>query len=274
VPILKTTYLQTNKSSQNTKSLKLISVLLLCGLLSLLFSSTSVYSTVKTSRTVSSYGLIRTPAVKLFETGFETGDLSEVGLEEAWGGSVNIYSGESHSGSYSANCSGPAYGRGRIYPRPSISQLAEVHIRAYFYFETLEGYVQCIRTAGHTIVDGTRYYSYLARVQVAQDYIRLQIGMDGKNPGDWLPDPAPIESELSAIYNFELGTWYCIELSYIKAVTGGARIWVNGEQVVSYVGDTSNSPDIDNIIVGLVLCGADTEIYVDDFVVADGYIGQ
>lgn len=259
------------------KSFKLISAVFVLCLLILSFSITSASLVSEVPQTISSSGMIKIPAVMLFEAGFETGDLSEVDTETAYNGVVEITA-HAFSGQYAARCYGLEMGtpapRARINPKGYfIGYFTEVNIRAFFYFKRLDGYVQCIRTSGHTDVDGTGYYVYIARTVVSQGYVRLQLGMSGKNPGDWWPIGETGPVEITVHYTFELEKWYCIEQRFVKGVNGEARIWVDGEEVISYSGDTSNSPDVRGEVVGIVLCSAETDIYVDNFVVAKGYIG-
>ena len=236
---------------------KLISAVPVSCLLILLFLIASTYSLSEVSQTISSSGIIRVPAVTLFETGFEKGDLSEVDLETAYNGVVEITT-HAFNGQYAARCYGFQIGspapRARIYPKGySIEPVTEVNVRAYFCFQRLDGYVQCIRTAGE--INGT--YTYIARTLVHQSDIRLQLA-----------------EEITKPYSFELGNWYCIEMRFVKGVNGEAKVWVNGEEVISYSGDTSSFPNVKYALVGVILCNAPVDIYVDNFVVAKGYIGR
>lgn len=259
------------------KSFKLISAVFVLCLLILSFSITSASLVSEVPQTISSSGMIKIPAVTLFEAGFEAGDLSEVDAETAYNGVVEITA-HAFSGQYAARSYGLEIGtpapRARIYPKGySIGYFTEVNIRAYFYFQRLDGYVQCIRTAGEMIVNGTAKYAYIARTGVSQGYVRLQLGEKHGTDTDWWPvgENGPIE--ITVPYTFELGKWYCIEQRFVKGVNGEARIWVDGEEVIFYIGDTSNSPDVKYGLVGIVLCNAETDLYVDDFVIAKKYIG-
>jgi len=263
----------TDGGSHQTKSSKLVYAVLLVCLLTLSILITSASSLLEGSQTISSSGMIEYSAVTYFETGFETGDLSEVNTEITDPATINVVSENPYTGTYSAKiytATGGPYGRGRLVK--NLPDLEEVNVRVYFYIDYWDGYIQVIRTAGHT----QGYYTYIARVVISSSYVELQLGMEDKNPGDWWPagEPGPLSKRTS--YSFQTDRWYRIEMRFKGGSSGEGKVWVDGVQKISYLGDMSGAPDVDKAICGVCLYQTDVDpatIYVDDFAINDKYIG-
>lgn len=265
----------TDGSSHQTKLSKFVYAVLFSCLLILSISITSVSSLPEVSQTISSSGMIEYSTVTYFETGFETGDLSEVNTEITDPATINVVSGKPHTGTYSAKiytATGGPQGRGRLYK--NLPDLEGVYVRAYFYIDYWNGYIQVIRTAGHT----QGYYTYIARVVISSSYVELQLGMkktlDGgdPNPGNWWPagESGPVSKRTS--HSFQTDQWYCIEMRFKGGSSGEGKVWVDGAQKISYSGDMSGAPDIDKAIVGVCLYQTGVNpatIYVDDFAIFD-----
>jgi hypothetical protein len=208
--------------------------------------------------------------ITIFKTGFETGDLSEVQTIITDPATIEVNTENPKNGLYSAkiftDAPGGAYGRGRLYKRPD--DLTEIYISADFYIQEWEGYIQCLRIAGHT---ETYYYTYIATVIISEDYIRLSLGMEGKNEGDWMPIPEPIG--LSYYPGLSTGQWYNIRLGFKKDINGFAKVWLNGNLVLSYEGDTSTlkAPGVSRAMCGVVLYQQNRSgpavLYVDNFMI-------
>lgn len=258
-----------DRGRHQIKLLKLISVMLLSGLLTLSFSTTSASSVLEVSQTISCSGMIKNRAVTLFETGFETGDLSEVNVLEAAGGKVDIATTPVHSGMYSARLrtwptANGGQGRARVHPKPlePVHNLRRLNMRGYFYVESWDGYVEVLEFSGHP--EG---------IYMLGPWVILREGVISVSHTQGVCD-------VDVDYPITTGEWYCIELEVKLTADGFVRVYVDGETVIdSGIVDTTpilNGAPIDRAWSGIVICcssGECFELYVDDLKISMGYIG-
>lgn len=230
--------------------------------------ATPVYSALQTSKILKNSGSISSRNY-LFSTGFETGDTSEVDeLEVNSPGIVTVTTDSPFKGLYSAKMwtdDGGPEGRVRLnynfWPGKN-----ELYIRTYFNVDYWEGYITILRFAS---CDPS---IYLINVDIASGYVRLGIG-----EAAWHPDPDPGGFKYNT--SISTDTWYCIEAWFKRATNGGAKVWLNGVEVISYSGNTSSAPEgIEVAKAGYVLYqdlgpGHPSQMFIDEYVVDDEYIG-
>jgi hypothetical protein len=181
-------------------------------------------------------------------------------------GTLDVTVTRPYVGSYSAelySATGGSAGRVRMEPRnlPD-SDVCEVEV--YFNVDYWDGYIQCIRFSGHTFGN----YVYIARVVIASTYVRLQLGMQGQNDGDWSPNASGVIVEETYNTTINTDTWYRLRLRFKKATNGEAQIFLDGSKIIDYSGDTSTSPRVDRAMVGFVLYQTGVtaaKLFIDDF---------
>jgi len=199
---------------------------------------------------------------ELFSDGFESGDYSEW-TDEFNNGTHNIDSTTVHSGTYSDYCKATAAWQnwsGGVYK--DIGDQSLVYARNYVYFAKLPDSGQYYDFNG--LYDG---WSYLARIRVRNNGGTLQIGLYIGG------------SETLTNYALVEDTWYRIEIGRFKDASGWTKLWVDGAEeespTVTVNGDTSGN-FVDRVMFGIVYSGseADAELYQDDCIIADAYIGE
>lgn len=77
-------------------------------------------------------------------------------------------------------------------------------------------------------------------------------------------------------FNFEVDTWYCLEIKWLRdAVNGELRLWLEDVEICAITGiDTTGVTGVDCIRVGQVSSSYVVTNWVDCVVVADEYIGS
>lgn len=216
----------------------------------------------------------------LFETGFETGDLSEVQTEITDPASIVVNQENPHAGSYSAEiytAIGGPQGRGRIVKSPSPA-LTECYVRSYVFIDYWDGYIQVLRYAGYSY----GYYTYICTMVIDYNKVRLQIGMykilagGEPNPGNWHPDGETGPLTLEQSTTIQTGKWHYFEMYFKNGASGNATCWMNGQQMITYASGMTGAPDIAKIKTGVVLYETNCDpanLYVDDFGYNGSYIG-
>jgi len=204
----------------------------------------------------------------LFAHGFEDcafGTDPETGY--AWTatlGSPSCQSSVKHHGTYAMLCS--ATGTGCY--RSGLAGYDTFHARIFVRFSSLppsDGtaracWVLQLRNAAGTAI---------VRVQFSRSaagLLRLQ-----------MVSAFPALHEEVYLYNWEIDTWYMIELKYVNSATVGEyRTYLNNAEVMEYTGqDTSGGGQCDQIRTGAIVitAGWTVNVYTDCVKGADVYIG-
>jgi len=233
--------------------------------------------------TINSSGTIVTPGT-VFSTSFESGDpASEVSYVEVtpppsypqdeyvWG-VVTGSQEQSHTGSWSAKCysvNGGPSGRCRL--NFVVEPTKILHVRAYFYIESWDGYIQVLRFWSDAPEDQQESGAgaYVSMVSINGGSITLQLGKSG------------VQYEKVVNRSFTTGRWYCIEMMlYIDPTQGECHVWVDDQEItgLAYFGDTYTNwcHWITEARAGVVLYQQNVNpatIFVDDYAVSTTKIG-
>jgi len=259
----------------------------------------SAYSGPQISKTVPSNGRIIN--ILYGPVGFETGDFSEVEIGHI-NGHMEVVSNVTHSGNYVAmiwmtperpdNPDEPKrigrvhwkpwslYGTGRSADGGS-AWIRRISSRAYFLIEEWEPYGTWMGVLQFDChfwdeTEGRWVYTYVGWLTIRGGSITLdhtwKAGAITREEG-MSQGPA-----MEVVYNFELNQWYCIEFEADITENGYYRAYIDGELVVDtgVYGDLTGCGEIDRCWAGMLYSALTAEyntIYVDDWIVADGYIG-
>jgi DNA-directed RNA polymerase subunit RPC12/RpoP len=187
----------------------------------------------------------------IFQDGFESGDFS------AWtgtSGTPTIVTSPVHHGSYAAQAGNNQY----FYK--NIAAYNELYYRFYINFSSL--------TADT--------HSDIAQINDISTPQRLVYATIKTYAG--VIDFALLDAVASVFYDtgvaVSTGQWYCIEIAYLRAVSGFLKMWVDGTLKVDVSKDTSSQNQANNIRGGNQYIGGIGFVAVYDcVVVADTYIG-
>jgi len=201
---------------------------------------------------------------QIFSDDFESGDFSAWTDTYTEGSpTVSVVSNPVHQGSYAEKATTNS-GSGRAMARKDITAQTEAYMRAYVRFSAfpnsgvelcylgLRDYTENPTQAG-IYNDGGTYKWRLRYWKVGWTDL-------------FSTTPTP-----------QLDTWFCVEI-YMKvdATNGEVKMWVDGNLIVQDSGfDTTSGGNIDRVCSGIIYYGGSQsiDIYVDDVVVADTYIG-
>ncbi len=189
---------------------------------------------------------------QLFSDGFESGNFS------AWtgtAGSPTIVSSPLHHGSNAMRTNGNG-----VYANKTFTEQTTVHLRCYVQLGTLP-------TAElHRVMRFLKGSTFVCGVGFRNIAGTLQIELQRNYP-----------SATFDYYNFSYtaGTWYCLELKFVRHATNGEyRVYLNGSEVITVTGlDTSSVTGADTIRVGSPYTQNTINTYADCVVVSDSYIG-
>ncbi len=217
------------------KSLVIVTMAILIG------SSFTILSTMTSTK-----------ASTIFSSGFETGDFEGF----SWDSGCSVQSSVKNTGSYAA-----------IFPTSTDdcccyeTSLSTVDVREYVRISTLPDSWETIN---------------LMRLWTA-DYEDIAIVTFDNNDGSYyltLYHAYPSEDWNGYEFSLAVNTWYCIELRYVKSPSAGEyRLYLNGQEVVTLTGLNTNSATVGQVLIGRQWDDATTNLYVDDVVIADSYIG-
>lgn len=200
----------------------------------------------------------------LFSDGFESGDFSAwTGTIVTSGNTLEVITGAKYTGSYGAHSVATAYNDTALCYKTFGSTYTTLYVRIYLYivqFNFTSGYadsiIQIVNNTG-TIIESFGIYNDAGTLRPAiRDYS---------------------DSSWTYTGSMTTGTWYCFEAKTVCASgTGELRLYLDGIDTVDETG--INNPYTPN----QVNCGQNAgfgghsgtvEIYYDDVVVADAYIG-
>jgi hypothetical protein len=196
-----------------------------------------------------------------FSSGFESGNYNEWDISRAkTGASIAIVSDETHHGGYSSKVTVPD--GGYAFTRKNLlSGQTVLSTRFYVYFTNLP------TSAGQR--------SCLLKCSDANyaDIIWLMLYNDGKNVMLRVQRFYP-EGIDDYVWNPSINTWYCLELTFVKGTSGSARVYVNGVEVITWLGNSNTAGTPLRVEVGAQEMNGYTQTLYDDcIVIADGYIG-
>ena len=230
--------------------------------------------------------LARADPTTIFSDGFESGDFS------AWtsqftdpGNTIEVIAAAAHSGSYGLHAINNGSADVATTKKVFANNYTTLYERVYVYMLNIpteeDGYI--------------RFFDL--RHDSVQDF-GCGLMRDVSGNYEWFihyPSESGYEgydNSLSAAFIPSSGTWYCLEIKAVVSDTvGEARLYVNGVEVITATGlDTgtnalnatevgiglidNNQPTSDKSFDAGVWSGANyIEVYEDDVVVADSYIG-
>jgi hypothetical protein len=142
-----------------------------------------------------------------------------------------------------------------------------LHVRAYFYIESWDGYIQVLRYWTTHPDDGGGTGEYVAEVVISKSTIMIQLGRSGEHYSK------------TANREFVTGRWYAIEMMlFIHETQGEYRVWVDDQEIteLTYVGKTNFTNWITEVRAGIVIYQqnrAPATVFVDDYAVNTTKIG-
>jgi len=214
------------------------------------------YTSTQTSTTTSTQ---TSPSVIVFSDGFECPPNAAPHNFTAWSyseGTCSIQSGTVHSGSYAAYFQNHLGGSWNSVTA-TIPDSSNLYLRAYVRFSTL-----------------SKSSQYILAFTDATDSspIALAGTSDGTHWQCWVQNGYTFTSVATTINPDQ---WYCMEL-YVKigaGLSGAAYLYINGVKVAGSTGiRTSAAGNIFHVAVGAIE-GGEYNVYIDDVVASNGYVG-
>ena len=193
----------------------------------------------------------------IFTDGFENNNIL------AWTGSViqgantlATSSTQKNTGVYSLYINQPSSGSD-IYVYKDLNGASLYYAREYVYFTTLPTGIDSVITLLDGATSRGLHTTYVSGAGWALKLIQSAT--------------VDYQSAVTA----STGQWYCIELELLLSTTVGvAKLWVDGSLTVNQTGlNTSEIATINMLRSGISSFSGTSEVYVDDVVVADAYIG-
>lgn len=206
----------------------------------------------------------------LFSDGFEEGNLSAwSGTEYGSGGSApKVESSVVHSGVYA--CLQALSGEAGAYSgcnKVLGSSYNALHARAYVLFSALPtGNANFVQVAPDICTTGD-----------AQDLVVVWLRNNGSGVYwsiYWTVNGGSTNYALSNVTPIT-GIWYCVEV-YVNLANGMGEVtlWVNGTKLVDVTGLSNGTYSASEVLTdAYCINGLAVNVYVDDVVVADSYIG-
>lgn len=200
------------------------------------------------------------PSPDIFASIFGTGDFSEF---DATSGTPTIVASPTHCGGYACKCDAVD-----DYVQVTVSE-DEIYARFYLRYDTEP-------TAGqYRIIRNCHFLGDAGATSIMRCY------MESRPAGKLFRLHArfPSVTDILYYYNWQINTWYCIEVYFKKhASTGRYKMWVN-DALIADTGDinTSAAPTVDRVQFGIcdyVNPSVWTNVYVACIAIADsGTIG-
>jgi len=193
-------------------------------------------------------------ATEIFSDGFESGDFSQW---DSVGGSAEVQSSVVYQGSYAA----------RFYAdyATAYKTISETEVYERFYVRWSSN-----PASGETFQFGGVFISGnpASCAMLKNDGGTIKWGIQYRGN-----DYAQHE-EYAATPNPTTDTWYCVEVYFKSNTAGGAKLWVDGNEVLTISGTTIGATADRAYACSYYTSGSSTpNIYVDCVVVADTYIG-
>lgn len=192
---------------------------------------------------------------QIFSDGFESGDFS------AWTsttGTPVVQSVVKHHGTYCAesDASGDYY-------RKDYTEQTTVFHRVYLRFSVLPA--------------NNEYFQFMRMGMGATEICSVQVRR--KTDGTLilrLSRNYPASASFDYSYTWVVNTWYCIEVKFVRAVSGEYKVWLDGTEVITNTGvNTTGVTGASRIVAGWNSgsVAAGDVVWIDCVVVADAYIG-
>ncbi|UCB61370.1 MAG: hypothetical protein JSW72_04795, partial [Candidatus Bathyarchaeota archaeon] len=186
---------------------------------------------------------INVPPVTLFESGYETGDLSEWDGKHVWTGALSVGLFQPHHGAYSSRSETTGrWGRAMTFKRLGGGQQV-VYVRILVRFETLpELNTNMYPIYMYNIDDHNQFAGVFARNMSGKIIWIVNYGSGGR----W--------NYKNAASGPSVGVWYSVELMCRRGQGDGAvKLFIDGVELLSVTGldNTMFGPDINFVLVGL-----------------------
>jgi hypothetical protein len=189
----------------------------------------------------------------IFESGFETGDLSEWSADS---GTPTVQSGVVNSGSYAmlTNASG------EYASKYGLTGSTSTFVRFYTRIDALPAAGESTKVACGLNGTNIIWHLYLSRSAGGFRQIRLR---------------TEIPSTVNQYYNFAFSadTWYCFEVNYTQSATGGYVLFLNDTSILARDSVDTSGSTFSRIDMGQQWSDYSVNVYSDDVVVSDSYIG-
>jgi hypothetical protein len=212
---------------------------------------------------------------RIFEDGFESGDTTAFDGVDLSNATAEVVDTKAFKGKYSLKCVMPATGdnaNARVVKNISKD---EVYVRAYFWIERQMPPDNDDRYALIRIIEASGNYAATFQIYKTGGVPRWKItgkATTGFAAGK-LGSAVPTEPQ-----------WICLEAHVRRGTDGLMELYVNGVKDIEYTGDASGIETLTQVQVGIAAKSGttsappapssyDLEIYTDDMVIADEYIG-
>jgi len=202
----------------------------------------------------------------IYESGFETGDLSEWDGSYTSSGTLNVESGIVHSGTYALNATAQANGLARVYKGFTANNV--IYVDGWFRFDNIiqtdwrkTEFITVRDSSSGTTVFGVQIYHTTPYWRIEyrndSDFLYATVSTDPPTADEWREIQVKVDCSSAD------GTF---DASY--------EVWVDGTSVWSASGYDSDVTSVNEIRVGV--CenneAVTNTIWVDDIIVDDSYI--
>jgi hypothetical protein len=215
----------------------------------------------------SAFSIPRIWATEIFSDGFESGDFTAwTGTGTNGLGTITVVSSQAHHGIYSAEIAGETVDDAAGMYKDTATAISSCNFRFYVKltaFSPNDG--DYVRLWGITTLTGWYFMQVGLRDSTRKLFLRYY-------------DSGQAGAEVTSATTLALNTWYCVELEYVRGVSGSYKVYLNGVEVSDLTQSLATDFGDGNIRIKIENTGARSysggmTFYSDCVVFADAYIG-